>query len=373
MWRARWCTTLLLTAFHGLYLAAQVEQNPAQLNAEAKAAAAAGNLALAEQKYRAVIQLEPRLAPAYSNLGRFFFEQGSLEKAIDPLQRATELAPNLEAPRALLGFVYFQMGKYKLASQSLATAIRLSPSDHVAKLFLARSVAETGDLRAACALLEQLHHDDPNNPEVLYSLGSIYSGLASATLARIQTAAPDSYLLDLLVGRSLETKQQYEEAAEHYKKAIAKAPTVAELYYHYAHAVAAAGDAEASLAAYREALAHDPYNPDANWEAARILVHSNPQEALRLADRALAASSDIPEAHMERGRALLELGRPKDASVEFQASIALNPDDEAAHFQLAKAYRAMGLVEQENAENQIFLRMQREHHAASEKSTTPAS
>lgn len=371
---ARWHVIVLLLAFcTGSASAQGGSDGAAQLTAEAKAAANGGDLQGAEEKYRAVVRLEPRLPAAYNNLGKFFYEHGLLEKAIPPLQRAAELDPRIEAPRALLGFVYYQLSRYKEASQALSAAIKLKPSDQLAKLFLARSLGELDDLPGAVVLLEQLQHADPNNPEVLYSLGTTYSGLAKTALGRIQTVAPDSYLIELLLGSSAESTLQYAEAAEHYKKAIARSPGVPDLYFHYAHALAASGDAEGGLAAFREALTRDPYNASSNWEAARILVHTDPAEALRLADRALSISSTIPEAHMQKGRALLALGQAKEAAAEFQAAIALDPEDETAHFQLANAYRQMGLAREAAEENAIFLRMQQGRHTASEKSTGSAN
>lgn len=373
MLRTRWHLAILLLGFvHGVALAQTVADPAQQLYAEAKLAEQSGDLQLAEESYQAVVRTHPQSAGAYNNLGHFYYAHGLLVKAIPPLERASALDPRVAAPHALLGFVYYQMGNYKRASQALSTATRLNPADHVAKLFLARSLGELDDLKGARLVLEQLRHEDPNNPEVLYTLGTIYSGLAKATLGQIQAVAPNSYLIELLLGSSAESKQQYTEAAEHFKAAIARSPNIADLHYHYAHALAASGDVDGALVAYRRALDLDPYNPSSNWEAARILVQSAPGEALQLADRAVKVSPSTPEAHMQRGRALLALGKPRDAVAEFQKAGTLDPEDETAHFQLAKAYRQLGLSKEESDENAAFQRMQKERHAAGEK-TLPSN
>ena len=339
-----------------------------RLYAEAKSAESQGRPEEAIQKYQTIIKLHPRLAAAYNNLGHFYYEQGRLEEAIEPLTRASELDTKVAAPRALLGFTYYQMGNYKAASQELASASRLNPSDRVVRLFHARSLAELDDLKGALALLAQLQEEDPKNAEVLFTLGSVYSGLAKSTIAKIQTVAPDSYLIELLLGRYAEAKQLDIEAAEHYKKAVAKSPDVSDLHYHYAHALAASGDQQAALVEYRRALALDSYNSNASWEAARILVQDDPQEALRLAGKALAQDSQIPEAHMVRGRALLALNQPKEAVEEFRQASTLDPDDETVHFQMATAYRQLGQTKAAEGEIALFKRMQKEKHATTEKS-----
>ena len=358
---------LFLGLVHGAALAQAAADPAQQLYAEAKSAEQAGDLQAAEEKYQAVVRAHPQSAGAYNNLGHFFYAHGLLEKAIPPLQRASALDPKVAAPHALLGFVYYQMGNYKGASQALTTAARLNPADRVAKLFLARSLGELDDLNGARVLLEQLRHDDPNNPEVLYTLGTIYSGLAKTTLGQIPAVAPNSYLIELLLGSSAESKQHYTEAAEHFKAAISRSPNIADLHYHYAHALSASGDVDGALVAYRRALELDPYNPSSNWEAARILVQSAPGEALQLADRAVEISPSAPEAHMQRGRALLALGKARDAVAEFQKASTLDPEDETAHFQLAKAYRQLGLTKEESDENAAFQRIQKERHATGEK------
>ena len=372
MLRRRCYLMVLLLGVGGRSGISQAGNDPAQqLNADAKAAAQSGDTQLAEQKYLAVIKLHPQLAAAYNNLGHFYYEHGALDQAVHPLERASELDPGIEAPRALLGFVYYQKGNYKAAGKTLSVAVKLNPADRVAKLFFARSLVQQGDLKGAIVALQQLQTDDPNNPEVLYTLGTVYSGLARATLGRIQEVAPDSYLIELLLGSSAESRLQYGEAAQHYKSAVAKSPNVADLHYHYAHALAASGDADGAVAEYRSALALDPYDASSNWEAARVLVQTDPGEALRLATRALDISPQTPEAHMQRGRALLALGNARDAASEFQTASTLDQADETAHFQLAKAYRQLGLTAQEAQENAVFLRMQKERHAASEQVAPP--
>ena len=362
------CLAITLFLFARAVAPAQAVTDPSsQLTAEAKSAEASGDLAVAEQKYQAIVRTHPQSAAAQNNLGHFYYAHGMLDKAVPPLQRASEIDSRLPAPRALLGFVYYQMGNYKAASQALAIAVKLNPADRLAKLFLARSLGELEDLEGARLMLEQLRHEDPKNAEVLYTLGSIYSGLARTTLAQIQAVAPDSYLVELLLGSYAESRQQYTEAAEHYKAAITRSPQVADLQYHYAHALAASGDVEGALTAYRRALALDPYNPSSNWEAARILVQSDSQEALRLADRAIAISPTTSEAHMQRGRALLALNKAKEAVAAFQQAGTLDRDDETVHFQLAKAYRQLGLEREEKQEDALFTSMQKDRHTANEK------
>ena len=358
---------MVLMLVPGALSQAEPSAQAQQLYQEAKLAEQSGHADVAIQKYQEIIKLSPDLAAAYNNLGRLYYQQGLLDKAIKPLQRASQLEPKLEAPRALLGFVYFQLEDFEAARRELKAATQLNPADNNAKLFLARSLVELNDLTGSLKLLEQLQRDDPKNTEVLYTLGGVYSSLAEITVNKIQTIDPKSYLLELLLGKVSEIKQLYPDAAEHYKRAIERAPDVPDLYYRYAHALWASGNSDGALRAYNDALQQNPYDYRSEWESARILLSDNPQEALHRANRALELKPDLAGALTIRGRALLSLQKPNEAITALKKASTLDPEDSAIHFQLARAYRLAGQEQAAQNENAIYERMDKEAHAAQEQ------
>jgi tetratricopeptide (TPR) repeat protein len=205
----------------------------------------------------------------------------------------------------------------------------------------------------------------------LYTLGTLYSSLAETTMARIQTVDPNSYVIEVLLGQYSQVKGVYQDAAEHFRRAIEKSPNLPDLYYRYAHALWANGETEAALAQYRRALELDPYDYRSAWEAARILLAANPEEASKLASQALKLKPDIPEALSIRGRALLSLHKPQEAIDDLNKAAALDPQESATHFQLARAYRQVGRTEDAQRENLIYEKLERETHAEQEKKTAP--
>jgi tetratricopeptide (TPR) repeat protein len=342
----------------------QEATDPAQLYEQAKQDEKSGHPDEAIRKYEQIVKIDPTLAAAYNNLGRLLYQQGRLDEAIKPLRKASQLEPKLEPPRALLGFVLFQKQDFEGARREFKTASQLNPADASVKLFLARTLVELKDFDGALDVLLKLQHDDPNNTEVLYTLGGVYSSLAEITIGKIQTVDPNSYLLELLLGKVSEIKQVYPDAAEHYKRAIERAPDVPDLYYRYAHALWAAGDSETALGAYKSALERNPYDYRAQWESARILLADHPDQALTLTTRALELNPGIADALTIRGRALVALQKPQDAILDFRKAIAMNPDDPATHFQLARAYRLVGMTQEAQNENAIYERLDKEAHAA---------
>jgi len=67
-----------------------------------------------------------------------------------------------------------------------------------------------------------------------------------------------------------------------------------------------------------------------------------PEEALALLDRALAIGLNTFDVHLERGNALLALGRTQDALREYKATERLNPKNPIAVFNCGLAYRKLG-------------------------------
>jgi tetratricopeptide (TPR) repeat protein len=364
-------TFIVFLAFAPQSISQEASNRAQQLYGQAKLDEKSGHPDEAIRKYQQIIELDPTLPAAYNNLGRLYYQQGRLDEAVKPLRQASQLDPKLEPPRALLGFVLFQRQDFEGARRELKIASQLNPSDMSVRLFLARSLVELKDFDGALEVLNKLLRNDPNNSEALYTLGGVYSSLAEITIGKIQTVDPNSYLLELLLGKVAEIKQVYPDAAEHYKRAIERAPDVPDLYYRYAHALWEAGDSEAALAAYKRALERNPYDYRAEWESARILLADSPEEALRLASRALELKPDIVEGLTVRGRALVSLQKPQEAIADFRKAISINPDDPAIHFQLARAYRLVGLTQEAQNENAIYERLDKEAHAARVQANPP--
>lgn len=333
-----------------------------RLYSAAQSAENAGQFGVAIDKYRQILQLSPNLAPAYNNLGRLYFRQGQLEEAIQALKRACQLNAKLAPPRTLLGFAYYQMGDYRSAQRELEIAHQLNPSDRHVTLFLARSLLELGELRQSERLLEDLRKEDPKDPEVLYILGSVYSSLAESTMGEIQTVAPDSYLVEVLLAKVAEAKDLYVDAAEHYKRAIDRSPKSSELYYEYGHALWAGKNDQGALEAFHHALELNPYDSRASWEAGRILLPQDPATALQLVTKALEIDPKIPEALKIRGQALLALHRPTEAIEDLKKANVLDPQDDSVHFHLARAYRQAGFAGEAAKEDAIFQQMEQESH-----------
>ncbi|MFZ0634126.1 MAG: tetratricopeptide repeat protein [Candidatus Acidiferrales bacterium] len=100
---------------------------------------ALGNAPEAESEYRKATAIDPKMGPAYLNLGLTLLERRPAE-AIAPLRQATELMPDQLRPKFLLGIALEQTGDFSSAIEELRSARNLDKKDFNTQLELARAL-----------------------------------------------------------------------------------------------------------------------------------------------------------------------------------------------------------------------------------------
>ncbi len=70
---------------------AELDPRVEELYGEAKSAEASGDAATAAAKYESIIEIDPKLAAAYNNLGALYFRQREFEKAVGILERGLRI------------------------------------------------------------------------------------------------------------------------------------------------------------------------------------------------------------------------------------------------------------------------------------------
>ena len=194
------------------------------LHAEASSAEASGDLSTAIEKYREMLKIDPRLAPAYNNLGALYFKQGQFQDAADVLQRGLKIDPTMSSASALLGLSYFQMGEYAKARPHLEMAVKAHPTDNNAEFLLVNDLTKLGDFETAAVHLQQLAKRQPANERVWYLLGRVYMQLSEQALGKINQIDPDSVWAHEISAELMESMKNYDGAIVEYKKALDIAP-----------------------------------------------------------------------------------------------------------------------------------------------------
>lgn len=346
------------------------EERVEMLHNDASAAEASGDVAGAIAKYREILKINPRLAPAYNNLGALYFKQGQFHAAADTLQAGLKVDRNMASAQALLGLSLFQMGEYAKAQQPLEAALRAHPGDNNAEFALVNDLTKLGEFEAAAAHLQALAKRVPNNERVWYLLGRVYMQLSEEALGKINEINPDSVWAHEISAELMESMKNYEGAVVEYKKAAAIAPAQPGVHYKLGDVYWSLSQWDNAAEQFEQEKQIDPRNCMVDWKLGDIQMRRGTEfdKALTQVDQALAACPNLPGAQADRGQILLKLGRQKEAIPELLAAEKANPSEPSTHFLLAQAYRTTGQTAEAAAEMKTFMSLdQKARNAASER------
>lgn len=226
----------------------------------------AGNPEEAVRLYSRALQIRTGYADAHNNLGVALYDMGRMEEAARHLSAALRLKPDLAATQVVLGHALFRQGLPAQAAEHYSRALVLAPADAATRSVLGG---------------------------VLFKLGSIEAALA------------------------------------HYSQALVITPDDAALHYNLAVALAARGRSAQAIAHYSAAIRLAPRNFRALHNLGRLLAENGRlEEAVTCYSRALLVKPDYLRAHTQLGNALAGLGRLDAAARHFSAALDLAPDSE---------------------------------------------
>ena len=213
-------------------------------------------------------------------------------------------------------------------------------------LQMAQQHHQAGQLAQAEALYRQILQQDPNHSDALHLLGMVAYQMgrnesAVDLIGRSIALQPHPEACRNL-GVALAAQGQLDAAIAAYRQAIALNPNYAEAYGNLGNALQAKGQLDAAIAMFRQAIALIP-RPEACCQLGNALRSSGqPHEASAAYRQAIALNPQYPEAHNNLGVTLMELGQPDAAIAAFRQAIALKPRYAEAHFNLGTALRDAG-------------------------------
>src|SRR6267378_51646 len=371
-------TKILMIFLFGLFSFAIAPATPGQSNADAndervqtlysqaKSAEARGDLAAAAANYESLLQIAPRLGPAYNNLGSLYLRQREYKKAADVLEKGLKIDPKMFSAAALLGISRYEMGDYAGARASLEAALRGNSNDDNAELFLANDLMKLDELNLAVEHLRKLAKRQPANQEIWYLLGKVHMKLSEQALSRLNEIDPNSVWVHEISGEVMESMKNYDGALIEYRKAVEMAPQKSGTHYLLGNAYWSLSMWDAANEQFQMELINDPANCLAQWKIGNIVLEQrgNPQEALANVEKALNICPNLMGARLDRGRALMKLDRQAEAVKDLEAAEKSDPAEPSTHFLLAQTYRALGRTQEAQAEMKLFSKLEESARAA---------
>jgi tetratricopeptide (TPR) repeat protein len=327
--------------------------------AGAEAALRAGELELADSRYRAL------LLDTWMLMGELHVAAGRLERARDAFQRATASAVDATPAFQALAVVQLQVGDPAQAVALLTKVAGRNPRDQRTRRLLAQALIANGEPEEAVQTLEEAHAAAPDDPELSFLLASGYLRVkkmraAEQLFERVVAARPipETYVL---VGRTYRDAGIFDRARGALGKALEINPRTRRAHYYLGTlAVMAEGDIrlEEAAAEFRKELKVAPDDPLANLRLGMALVglrrYAEALQPLEIASRAPLAGSDT---FHYLGRCQLALDRPADAVTSFRRALELSrsigvddPRLRHIHYQLGVALRQAGATTEADAQ-----------------------
>jgi tetratricopeptide (TPR) repeat protein len=337
-----------------------------ELYGQAKTAQSRGDIATAIARYEEIVRVAPRLGPAYNNLGALYFRQREYRKAAQVLEAGLKISPAMPSASALLGISLYEMGEYGNARPRLEAALRANGGDSNAEMYLVHDLTKLGDYDAAETHLRQLAGREPKNQEVWYLLAKIHMQLSEQDLAKMNAIDPHSVLSHELSGEMMEAMNNYDGAVVELKKAVEMAPQRPGTHYKLGDAYFSLSQWDSAAEQFQAEMAVDPANCMARWKIGAIVLQKNgsADEALADINQALSMCPGLTDARVDRARALIKLSRNAEAATDLEAATKADPAEPSTHFMLAKVYRALGRVQDSQAEMQTFSKLEEGARAA---------
>ena len=114
------------------------------------------------KEYSKVVELQPTLPDARTNLAAALKRKGQLDQAIASLNKALELKPGFGAALSNRGWIFVEQEKWTEARRDFEQALKIDAQDQGALQGLARVLEQEHDYAGAQRILRQLISRSPN-------------------------------------------------------------------------------------------------------------------------------------------------------------------------------------------------------------------
>jgi putative PEP-CTERM system TPR-repeat lipoprotein len=230
--------------------------------------------------------------------------------------------------------------KYRLALATVCAALLSACSDSPeAMLLSAKEYLAANDTNAAAIQLKNALQNDGNLAEARFLLGKVnleqgnIPGAVKELRRAIERGYPETQVAPYLA-RALVLSGEFDQVIKEFGSRTLEDPAAhAQLLVAVGDAHLGAREPAKAREAFQSALDKSPGNPSAMVGVARTkLAVGDLDGALADADAALAAKSDIPEAHALRADVLTLRGRSAEALAALDAAIEARPQALDYHF-----------------------------------------
>lgn len=222
--------------------------------------------------------------------------------------------------------------------------------EYRAAMAMARCAMSLDQEQAAVNALWILKRDFPKDPEVLYIMTHYFSQLASRAAQEMAAVAPNSYQAYELEAESLESQQNWDAAANEYRKIFEQNPNQPGIHFRLGRVALSktesAANTEEARKEFEAELKIDPSNAAATFWLGEIARRAGEWEkAISHFTEAARLDAGFAEAYLALGMSLNSAERFSEAVAPLERYVKMLPADAAGHYQLSVAYARTGRKE----------------------------
>ncbi|MCS7042953.1 MAG: tetratricopeptide repeat protein [Bryobacteraceae bacterium] len=286
-------------------------------------------------------------------------QAGRWAEAAAQFEAVLEADPSRDAALLGLGLSQLRLHRAEEALALLEKYLERHPGDAAARFGRAVALQLTGELEQAVKLYEELVSDPLHGPDTLVNLIQIYRQQKNADRLeecsrKLLEMQPDSEAGQEAAAYAAFLREDYATAASHLRWLVERNGRPAERWMNLGLCLRKAGQLQAALEAYREALHRQPDLSEAHIRVAEILMElGRPEEALDACRNGIESCPDAADLYLLAAGIHEKAGRPEDAEALLQVLSMRqtgNADvlfrignlryDRKAYGEAAEAYRA---------------------------------
>ena len=284
--------------------------------------------------YRELVKDLPNEPGMRLNLALALESAGEYSQEIVQLRMVLGKRPDMAAALLLLGLAKQKLGRPAEAIDPLRKALLAEPENPTARLELADAYLATSKFAEAVHEFGMA----PRSAKAWQGTGLSYAGLARATFAQLEAAAPQSAQWTLLAARSQLDQQHYGRAFALFRKALEKQPELpgihaglAEVYEKTGHPDWAAAEQKAGLASVTTNPCKDPPAP-ADLFCMTLRYQAQAKDAFDHLTH-LPESAEIHELLADVNQ---QQGHRAEAIGEWRLALSLDPRSQRLAWKLAE-------------------------------------
>jgi tetratricopeptide (TPR) repeat protein len=303
----------------------------------------AGEFDKAEIEYINVLRYDSRNSHAIGQLGEIYFDQGSINRAVPFLFKASQLETNDLDLRLRLGLVYAAMGKLKEARDEADFILDRKPQDTEAPLLLAGAAVSEKEIVETRSRLQKLSQIG-DTAALETALGTLAFRkddfkTAAADFQRARSLDQKFSAVYSASGALYWAQIDLKQAEEAFKKAAELSPVRSPRRIQYARFEMQTGKLAAGRSVLEEIVKKAPdYLPAWVGLAEIALLEKKFDDCAVSLNRVLTRDAGNYDALLLNGQLDLTRGETLKAVMELEKLAKAYPQASRVHYQLALAY-----------------------------------